>query len=274
MRRRGVAMCALRVVPFAFGLAFLAQTTPSSAVKPPPPASLPPLPMLPSVARVSVAKLGDALVLVTDVNLPRGDWSNQPLHFHVAFGAPGAPRAIDARLVAVADGSLEAEEDAVGEPLAVERVARRPPSAYPLLGREQMAGVVVTIPASAMTTALASGNMATLRVRTLIDAGAPDRDGAYGLVVRLGSSRGTPLTLGRVTAGNKQRGGGALRAEAHLCGPDADLHPLAVHSVPGEAKRSPNESGSDRPREPLIAPILSVRHSTDDLCVRLWPAKD
>lgn len=76
----------------------------------PPPKPAPPLPILPSVARVKVTSYGQALSVIQEVNLPRGDWKNETLHFHIAFGSPG-PRAIDVHLVPVQDGSVEAEED-------------------------------------------------------------------------------------------------------------------------------------------------------------------
>ena len=210
-----------------------------------------PLPVLPSIARVKVTTAGGTIAVVEEVNLSRGDWKGETLRFHVAFGAPG-PRAVDAHLVPVEDGALEPDDAVAGEPLPLEHVARRPPSAYALLGRDAMAGIVVTVKPDVMAKALASGNMATLRIRSVADA-TVDATGAASAVVRLGSARGTPLTLGRIQTGP------ATRAEAHLCGPEADPHPLAV-TVP------------NKPRIPdAIAPVLSTRHASDDLCVSVWP---
>lgn len=233
---------------------------PAAAPKPPPPPPLTPLALLPSIARVKVTSHGKAIAVVQDVNLPRGDWKGEPLRFHVAFGAPG-PRAIDAHLLEVKDGELEADDDDTGEALAIERVPRRPSSAHPLLGRETMAGVVVSIPPAALTKALASGNMASLRIRSLVDAPEPDASGASSVVVRLGASRGTPLTLGRIVAVAAPPATALTNVEARLCGPDADAHLLAV----GQAPRSARPDA-----ESPIAPVLAVRHASDDLCVRLW----
>ena len=242
-----------------------ARTAPKPAAKPAPaPPPLAPLAILPSIARVKVTSHGSAVSVVEEVNLPRGEWRGETLRFHVAFGAPG-PRAIDAHLVALGDGELEPEDDDEGEPLAVERVARRPPSAHPLLGRETMAGVVVTLPGDVLAKAFTKGNMATLRIRTLADATEPDATGASSVVVRLGASRGTPLTLGRITASAAAPAPAIVRAEAKLCGPEADPHPLAVGIVPRPAESDPQQ-------QPTIAPVLSVRHASDDLCVRLWHA--
>jgi hypothetical protein len=102
--------------------------------------------------------------------------------------------------------------------------------------------------------------MATLRVRSLALAGE-DASGALSVVVRLGASRGTPLTLGRIVASASSSS--LTRAEASLCGPDADSHPLAIETTPRMAPSA---------RQGWIAPVLSVRHATDDLCLRLWPA--
>jgi hypothetical protein len=218
---------------------------------------LPPLSILPSVARVKVVSHGNAIAVTEEVNLPRGEWKGEPLHFHIAFGAPG-PKAIDVHLVPVGDGALEPEDDEVGEVVTTERVPRRPANAYALLGREAMAGIVVQLRPDALTRAFARGNMASLRIRSLADATEPEES----VVVRLGASRGTPLTLGRITASAVSPATPIARAEAKLCGPDADPHLLAVGGIP----KAPAGSAA-------IAPVLAVRHSTDDLCVRLTHAK-
>lgn len=237
--------------------------SPKPAARPlvPAPPPLTPLAMLPSIARVKVTSLGKAIAVVEEVNLPRGEWKGEALRFHVAFGAPG-PRAIDAHLVAVGDGELESEDDDAGEVLTVERVPRRPPSAHPLLGRESMAGIVVQVPAASFARALARGNMAALRIRSLTDATEPDASGASSVVVRLGASRGTPLSLGRIIATAAAAAPPLTNVEAKLCGPDADVHPLAVGLVPRPVERPD--------RDATIAPILAVRHASDDLCIRLW----
>lgn len=236
-----------------------APTKTPKAPPPPPPAPLKPLALLPSIARVKVTSHGGALSVIEEINLPRGEWAGDALRFHVAFGSPG-PRAIDAHLISVGDGDLEAEDDDRGETLTTERVSRRPSNAHPLLGTETMAGVVVTLPADSLTKAFARGNMATLRIRSLTDA-TEDASGALGAVVRLGTSRGTPLTLGRLSARSTERP--LVRASATLCGPEADPHPLAIETVP---RLATSDRGS------AIAPVLSVRHPSDDLCVRLWHA--
>jgi hypothetical protein len=216
--------------------------------------------MLPSVARVTLEVRSGQLVVIEEVSLPRGEWKGEALELYVAFGAPGAPRAIDAHLVAVGDGALEAADDEAGEALPIERAPRRPVSSHPLLGKDAMAGVVVRVSEGAMERALARGGMAALRLRTVLDLPDEDSLGARGVVVRLGASRGTPLTLGRIAVRSSGPGAPApTRAEARLCGADADPTPLSVGLVP-------------RPSAPsrAVAPVLAVRHATDDLCVRFW----
>jgi hypothetical protein len=220
--------------------------------------------MLPSISRVKIDVHKAQLVVIEEVNLPRGDWKSEPLDFYVAFGAPGAPRAIDAQLLALADGALEPEEDEQGESLAVDRAAHRPGSAYPLLGRDSMAGIVVHLKRESLVRALTPGGMAALRVRTVLDLPEEDSAGARGVVVRLGASRGTPLTLGRVTLTAKAGAAVPTRADAHLCGHEADVTPLAI------ALAAKPASAAGPGVTPRIAPVLAVRHVSDDLCVRFW----
>lgn len=221
-----------------------------------------PLPMLPSIARVRLEVLENKLVVVEEVNLPRGDWRSETLNFYVAFGAPGTPRALDAQLLPIGDGLLESDDAATGDALTFDPAPRRPASAYALLGRESMAGVVVHIKREAFEKALKPGNMAALRIRTALDLPDEDAEGGRSVVVRLGSSRGSPLTLGRVSLVAKPGSLSPARAEAHLCGPDADRTPLAIALTP---------KPSSAPQHPApIAPVLAVRHASDDLCVRFW----
>jgi hypothetical protein len=244
------------------------KAAPHPSAKPAAPAMpLAPLPMLPSIPRVKIDVLKTQLVVVEEVNLPRGEWKNEALDFYVAFGAPGAPRAIDARLVAVADGALEPDDDDAGEALVVDRVPHRPSSAHPLLGRDSMAGVVVHLKRESIAKALTPGNMAAVRVRTAVDLPEEDSGGARGVVVRLGASRGTPLTLGRLTLAAKAGAPGPARAEAHLCGSEADPTPLAIAILP---RPSSPQLVPTPPSPPPIAPVLAVRHASDDLCIRFW----
>jgi hypothetical protein len=232
--------------------------------------------MLPSIARVRVEVHKTQVVVIEEVNLPRGDWKTDTLDFYVAFGAPGTPRAMDAQLVAVGDGALEPDEADTGEALAVDRAPHRPPSAHPLLGRDAMAGVVVHVKRESLAHALSPGNMAALRIRTALDLPEEDSAGAHGVVVRLGASRGTPLTLGRLTLSAKAGAPTFARVEARLCGAEADASQLAIAVQPKLPPlffpQPPDARPTTSPPNPLVAPVLAVRHTTDDLCIRYWNA--
>jgi len=115
--------------------------------------------------------------------------------------------------------------------------------------------------------ALAPGGMAALRLRSLLRWPDGEAGQAREILVRLGSSRSMPLTLGRVQVTSADKAPAVLRAEARLCGPEADPWPLAVSIVP------PPAAPAGPPRVPApIAPVLAVRHVDDSLCIRVWTA--
>jgi len=237
---------------------------------PPPPHAYvrpaPPLPMLPSVARVRVEAARDRVVVLEEVTLPRGDWVSGGLDLHVAFGAPGTPVAVDARLAAAVPGTGEAHGEDAGEPVTVEPVAGRVGGAQALLGKPQMAGVLVRVKESQLRHAYAASEVALLRVRSLLSAPAADPSGKRDVVVRLGAPGGTPLTLGRIQLVSLEPHPWITRAEANLCGAEADPWPLSVALLPKPATAPPPPASSP------IAPSMAVRHASDDLCVRWWTA--
>jgi hypothetical protein len=206
----------------------------------------------------------DHVVVTEVVDLPRGDWRGGDLDLYVAFGAPGTPQAFDAHLVPVGDGSLEPDDADEGTKLVADRAARRPRTAHELIGPEEMAGMVVHVPDGALRRALAPGGMAALRLRTLLGLPVADASGGREVLVRLGNAQSAPLTLGRVQVASTVGSPPSPRAEARLCGKDADPWPLAVEVLPQATPRS-----SARAPAP-IAPVLAVRHPTDALCVRFW----
>jgi hypothetical protein len=224
----------------------------------------PPLPILPSVAHARVEVGRDHVVVLEDVDLPRGGWRSGDLDLYVAFGAPGAPAAFDARLLAVADGALEPSGSDAGERMTFDHQSHRPPTARELLGSPQMAGVVVHVPEGSFRRAVARGGMAVLRLRSLL--ALPDEDAHTGreVVVRLGAWQGTPLTLGNVHVASIDGAPRLTGAAAHLCGDEADPWPLAVAVAPAPWP------APALPTPAPIAPVLAVRHATDDLCVRFW----
>jgi hypothetical protein len=231
----------------------------------------PPLPMLPRITRVRIEAARDAVVVVEEVNLPRGEWQSGGLDLYVAFGAPGAPVAIDAHLVAVPPDSLESRLEDAGDPLTLEQAIRRTPSSQLLLGRPQMAGVVVHVREADLRRAFGASELAALRIRSLLHPPAADASGARDVVVRLGIAGGLPLTLGRVQVVSLEGRQWITRVEATLCGPEADLLPLTVALVPRAAEVvETRRVSSVAPTVGPIAPAMAVRHASDDLCVRWW----
>lgn len=205
------------------------------------------------------------MLVVEDVNVPRGTWQAGDLDLFVAFGAPGVPAAVDAHLLSVKDGALEAPSEDAGEPIETERASRRGTSAQPLLGPVSMAGLVLHVKDASFRRATSDGAMAAVRVRTIL--ALPEEDARTGreVVVRLGAAGGTPLTLGRLQIASTDPKW-LTRAEAKLCGADADPWPLAIAI-------QPRPSPPPLRTLPLpVAPVLSVRHASDDLCVRFWTA--
>ncbi len=231
-------------------------------VAPAPPVPPVPLAILPRLARIRVEATRERVVLIEEMNLPRGDWQGGGFDVHVAFGAPGTPIALDAALVTLADGEVESRLEDAGEAVPLEPAVRAG-SAQVFLGKPQMAGVVVHVKDAALRRALAASGTAALRIRSLLRAPAVDADGARALVVRLGVAGGLPMTLGHIQVVSLEHAPGMTRAEAMLCGPDAEARPLTTTLLPkpvGRAAQAP----------PTMAPEFAVRHATDDLCIRWW----
>jgi len=226
----------------------------------------PPLPMLPRVGRVRIEAARDRVVIVEDVQLPRGDWQSGGLDLYIAFGSPGTPIAIDARIMVPSAGGLDAHPEEAGDPVVLEHAPRRTAGAQALLGKPQMAGVVAHVKEAQLRRAYAVGESAVLRVRTLLMAPVADSTGARDVVVRLGVSAGQPLTLGRIQVGSLEAEPWVTRAEASLCGPEATASPLTV----GIAGKPPGPAIPRAPPASTLAPELAVRHASDDLCIRWW----
>jgi hypothetical protein len=229
-----------------------------------------PLPSLPVITAVRLDVASDHVVVTEDVRLARGEAPAGDLRLFVAFGAPGAPRAFDARLLAGDADALEPLASATAEPLIVEPASTKPRGALALLGPSHMSGAVVAVRGATFQRATFAAGAAVIRLRTLLDAPPADPSGAREIVVRLGTEGGTPLALGRVevhaVAPAPSASPFALAgAEAHLCGPDADPYPLSVALHP----RSAAAATSPRPASPLLV----SRRATDDLCVRVLEAR-
>jgi hypothetical protein len=242
----------------------LTLAAPRQAPAPRPPPK--PLPAPPTIPLIRVEAARDHLLVTEDLFLGRGEWSTGDLDAFVSFGAPGVPRAVDARIYTGVEDDLDLAPAAPFETVPVERSFQRPSKARLLVGSSSMAGATLRIHDAAFSRATHATGVARVRVRTLLDLPAPDVRTGREVVVRLGSYDGEPYALGAIEVTSTEPKPWLTRAEAHLCGPDADPHPLAVRvrSATGARVSSPT----------AIAPVLSVRHPTDDLCVRFWTTSD
>jgi hypothetical protein len=224
---------------------------PSSSPRTPYVAPAAPLPFLPSIAEAKIEVHADTVIVSED-------YKHGTLRLFFAFGGPGTPRAVDAHMMPVEEGELEASAAAVGEKLATELVPKAPVSANTILGPSAASGVVVTLPEAAFSKATAPGKMASLRMRWLYDAPSADSEGLRTLLLRVGSSEREPLSLGRIRALPANAKIKIESASAHLCG--VNTKEKLELSVWGATERYPSEKNT-------IAPIVAVRHKDDSLCV-------
>jgi hypothetical protein len=221
-----------------------------------------------AIAMVRLDAARDHVVVTEDLVLGRRDSEAVELPLFVAFGAPGMPRAFDAH-IAIADAEGDRYPGTAIVPLGVERAFRAPAGASVLLGPRAMAGAVVRIPASTFAWATGTSGLAWLRLRTLLDLPPRDASGGHEVVIRLGDVGAEPHALGAIEVASEGQSAWVTRALAHLCGPDADPSPLAVDLSPradSPLARAPSPAA--------LAPLLSTRHASDDLCLRFWTTSD
>ena len=247
------------VAALAMGLG----ATPGFAAPPKPPPKPPPrpsapIPALPVITRIHLDVSKDAVVVLEELTIARGDGVAGDVDAFVAFGGPGAPRAFDAHLLA-SDASGADPAD-VGALAPSERAARRPATARLLVGRETSAGELVHLREAALRRAFARSGFATVRLRALLGPIEPDAGGFREVLVRLGTFGPTPLSIGRIEIATLDGRPLSAPSEAHLCGDAADPYPMLVQDPIGTAK----PVAYPRP----TFPELVTRHSTDDLCVR------
>ena len=219
------------------------------------------MPSLAVIARVRVEVAREALVVTEDVTFDRGDWQSGDLDFYVAFGAPGLPRAFEARIVAVPEGAFSAPLEDAGELVVSERASHKPDRVLPLLGSPRMAGEVVHAREPALRRAFALTGRLTVRVRTVVAMPVADANQAREVLVRLGVSGSEPLALQSVEIAPLEASLRLESASARLCGDDADAHPVAVSAPPRTAREAF-----------ALSPLSLTRRASDALCVR-WVAR-
>jgi hypothetical protein len=217
----------------------------------------PPLPALPVVARVWLDVTKERVLVVHEIVMARGDFAGGDLDLWTSFG-PTLPRAYDAHLLSMSPNASAPAAADPGEPIAIDKLAHRPPHAHPLLGRSSMAGAVLHLREPAFRRAIAASNMLGLRIRQVLPVPPPDADGAREIVVRLGIESSTPLAVRRIDLSTSEPAGWLTTASAQLCGPKADPYIIGFASAP---------PGTQHTAMP-IDPSAATRHTTDDLCVR------
>ena len=243
MRWRAIALVAAVVLPGANA---------STAPPKPPPARIP-SPVAISRVRLDVAR--GRVLTTTDLMLPAGRQPFGDLDVHVAYGGPGVPLAVDAQLIETPSGFLSAPLASTGAKLTVVPSTHAPSHAAFCVGRCEMAGSLVHIPAAVLVERHKASGQATLRIREMRELGPPLANGTREVLVRLGAIRSRPLVLGTIEIASDEP---IARTEARYCGVQLGEVPLFVSGG--------SEIGG------AIAPPLSSRSAHDDLCVRFGPA--
>ena len=244
----GLSLCAASWLAVA-----LAAPKPAPKPAPRPPPSYVPQPIAISRIRFDVRQ-GRALV-TTDLTLPAGQPVREEIDVHVAYGGPGLPIGFDAQLLSTPRGYLVAPIELSGDKLSQTPSARCPSHAAFTLGRAEMAGQLVHIPAAVLGDKVAQTGQATLRIRELRELPAPLADGTRELLARLGSYKGKPMVLGLLELASDEP---IARTEAKLCGLHASGAQLFV-AAPASSRAG-------------VAPPLVQRSANEDLCLRFGPA--
>ncbi|MCU0682372.1 MAG: hypothetical protein MUF34_08975 [Polyangiaceae bacterium] len=235
------------------GASFALVAAPALAAGPKAPAKGPPpgAPEHLAVARVEVLFRRDAALVTTELTFARSPaYRGAELAAFVAYGAPGLPRAFEARLLPVERGRFSPSDGEAGEALTGTHATHAPDGVALSLGGPNRAGQALRLPAASLQRAFEPSGLAALRLRAvhLLREGST----RASLVVRLGAPPGaSPYPLGEISL----RGDGvALRnPSAALCRPaGADLV-LALSGAP------PPPGALAAPRAPRLA--------GDELCV-------
>ncbi len=216
----------------------------------------PPLPALPVIARIRLDIAKDRVLVVHEIVMARGDYSGGDLDLWTSFG-PTLPRAYDAHLLSVAPNASAPDPADPGEPIPIDKAARRPPQAHALLGRSSMAGAVLHVREPAFRRAIAQSNVLAIRIRQVLPAPTSNAQNARELMIRLGMEAGAPLTIRRIDLSTSEPQW-LTSASAQLCGPNADPYIIGFASAPAGTQQTPMP----------IDPSAATRRATDDLCVR------
>ncbi len=212
-----------------------------------------------AVARVDVLFRRNAALVTTDLTFARGAaYRGGDLAAFAAYGAPGLPKAFEARLVPVERGRFSPPDgEGEGEALPATHVTQAPDGVALSLGGPHRAGQALRLPAAALARAFEPSGLAALRLRAvhLLRADGP----RASLVVRLAAPPGAaPFPLGEVSL--RGEGVALLSPAAALCRPAGPDLALALAGAP--------------PPPGALAPPRAPRSAGDELCVsaELTPA--
>jgi hypothetical protein len=212
---------------------------------------------LPTLSRVELTVDSTFVIVSETLQLTRNDWEKGELRVCIGHGAPGAPKAFDARLqTPEAAGSASLTTSSSGKALPSEFAASCPVNARLVLGGPQMATSVVTIGEPVIRAAFEKMDRALLRIRFLVEVPHKEADGARELLLRLGAPEGVPITVSAIAIHARSERLAIAATEAMLCGPQADAIALTVEGSHGAL--------------PTLKPSLAIRRPSDDLCVRYW----
>ncbi len=226
---------------------------PTASVPPPPP---PPPVVLPGCAlipRVDIELRKDAALVSMELTVCQGKSIGDSFDAHVAFGAPGVPRAFDAHLLPVHPGFFSANPEDQGAPLSASPTQEAAPTSAWFFGSASEAGMTLHIDGTLLQHAWLENGLASIRLREVIAIPA-SAQAKPSLAIPLAWSHEGPFPLGTVHLSGE--GLAADKVQASLCGINVEEIPLVWISSRGEAALG-------------VPPLQAPRSTLDYLCLRL-----
>ncbi|MFO0671872.1 MAG: hypothetical protein U0235_19990 [Polyangiaceae bacterium] len=220
------------------------------------------------VGRVRLELTKKQALIVADVNVARGgsvggggEDAADETDLFFAFGAPGAPRAVEAWLVPVAAGALEPGAGERGASLAWSYAREAPAWRFP-------SSVARRWPVSSCTCPGHRSRALSRRAAWRPFASAPwarshPRQAAREWVIRLGDGAGGRSSSVASRSRRPRRGSWSAPRRGSV-----------ARACSASASRSASSRRRVRAREPgLPAPVLSSRKAGEDLCIRVMSAR-
>jgi len=204
------------------------------------------------IGHIDVIFRRNAALVTTDLVFTRGSFHLENLDVFLAYGAPGIPRAFEARLLPVPEGYfLPSESESSAVSLRTEHVTHAPSQTAFGLGPRPQAGQLVHLPSHLVADGLKPTGAAALRWRTVHTVVGDEASAS--LVIRVSSPAGVaPYPVGQITL--RGEGVSLVNPSASWCGPQGDGAELALVGSP-----SPPSA---------LSPLRAPRSPNDELCVR------